>query len=93
MLIALNYSFLPLHNNTSENDIREMVRRRKVSGGTRHDLGRECRDTFASLKRTCKKVDITFWDYLLDRTFHKNEIQPLANYVQLHAFKNRVDGF
>src|SRR6476620_10475058 len=29
-------------------DIREMVRRRKVSSGTRHDDGRQCRDTFAS---------------------------------------------
>jgi hypothetical protein len=93
LLITLNYPFLPLHNNTSENDIREMVRRRKVSGGTRHDLGRECRDTFISLKRTCKKVGVTFWDYLLDRTLQKNQIKPLSDYVQSHAFKNRVGEF
>lgn len=93
LLIALNYPFLPLHNNTSENDIREMVRRRKVSGGTRHDLGRECRDTFTSLKRTCKKVGLTFWSYLLDRTLQKNEIKPLSDYVQSHAFENRAGEF
>ena len=37
LLLVLDYPFLPLHNNTSESDIREVVRRRKVSGGTRHD--------------------------------------------------------
>lgn len=92
LLLVLDYPFLPLHNNTSENDIREMVRRRKISGGTRHDLGRECRDTFASLKRTCKKVGITFWDYLIDRTFEKNKIKPLAEYVQSKALKKHRDG-
>lgn len=87
----MDYPFIPLHNNTSERDIREMVRRRKVSGGARHDDGRQCRDTFASLKKTCQKVGITFWDYLLDRTLLKGEIKPLANYVIRCALKNRVD--
>ena len=40
---------------SSERDIRKYVKRRKVSGGTRSDEGRQCRDTFASLKKTCKK--------------------------------------
>ena len=60
LLLVLEYLLLPLHNNTSEGDIRESVRRRKVSGGTRHDLGRECRDTFANLKKTCQKVGRDF---------------------------------
>jgi len=68
-----------------------MVRRRKVSGGTRHDSGRECRDTFASLKKTCQKVGITFWAYLIDRTFQRDEIEPLANYVHKSALKKRRD--
>jgi hypothetical protein len=59
----------------------------------RNDLGRECRDTFASLKRTCKKVGITFWDYLLGRTLQKHEIKPLANYVRAWAFKNPGNRF
>ena len=90
LLLVLDYSFVPLHNNTSERDIREMVRRRKVSGGTRHDDGRQCRDTFASLKKTCQKVGITFWDYLNDRTFEKNQIKPLADYVRMKALKKRA---
>ena len=40
---------MPLHTNASETDIRDYVKVRKISGGTRSDLGRQCRDTFASL--------------------------------------------
>jgi len=38
---------IPLHTNASETDIRDYVKVRKISGGTRSDLGRQCRDTFA----------------------------------------------
>ena len=55
---------VPLHTNGSENDIRDHVTRRKVSGGTRSDLGRDCRDAFLGLKKTCAKQSIRFWDYL-----------------------------
>ena len=40
---------MPLHTNASETDIRDYVKVRKISGGTRSELGRQCRDTFASL--------------------------------------------
>jgi hypothetical protein len=36
---------IPLHTNDSERDIRDYVKKRKVSGVTRSDLGRQCRDT------------------------------------------------
>jgi hypothetical protein len=58
LLAVLEYPHLPLHNNLSENDIREQARLRKVSGGTRSDLGRRCRDTFLSLKKTCRKLGV-----------------------------------
>ena len=48
LLLVLEYPWLPLHNNLSERQIREYVKRRKVSGGTRSTLGRKCRDTFVS---------------------------------------------
>lgn len=31
----------------AEGDVRDYVKKRKVSGGTRSDLGRRCRDTFS----------------------------------------------
>ena len=38
--------------------------RRKVSGGTRSDAGRDCRDAFLGLMKTCAKQAVDFWDYL-----------------------------
>src|SRR5262249_4878130 len=67
LLRVLERRVVPLHNNAMESDIREFVKRRKVSGGTRSDAGRRARDTFASLKKTCRKLGLRFWDYLQDR--------------------------
>ena len=58
---------LALHTNGSENDIRAHVTRRKVSAGTRSDLGRDCRDAFLGLAKTCTKLGVSFWDYLGSR--------------------------
>jgi hypothetical protein len=63
-LMVLERPDVPLHTNGSENDIRAHVTRRKVSGGTRSDIGRDCRDAFLSLMKTCAKQSIRFWDYL-----------------------------
>ena len=63
-LMVLERPDVPLHTNGSENDIRTHVTRRKVSGGTRSDLGRDCRDAFLGLMKTCAKQAISFSDYL-----------------------------
>jgi hypothetical protein len=77
LLLVLERPDIPLHNNESERDIREYVKRRKVSGGTRSDPGRKSRDTFTSLKKTCRKLGLSFWEYLYDRITGKNAIPPL----------------
>ncbi len=64
LLKVLERPEIPLHTNGSENDIRCYVTRRKVSGGTRSDLGRDARDTFLGLAKTCTKLGISFWNYL-----------------------------
>jgi len=64
LLKVLDRPEIPLHTNGSENDIRCHVTRRKVSGGTRSDLGRDARDTFLGLAKTCTKLGISFWNYL-----------------------------
>jgi hypothetical protein len=53
---------IPLHTNGSENDVRCHVTRRKLSGGTRSDIGRDCRDAFLGIVKTCAKLEIAFWD-------------------------------
>jgi hypothetical protein len=67
LLMVLDHPAIPLHTNGSENDIRCQVTKRKVSGGTRCDIGRDCRDAFLGLGKTCAKLGISFWDYLGDR--------------------------
>ncbi len=67
LLMVLDRPEIPLHTNGSENDIRCQVTKRRISGGTRSDTGRDCRDAFLSLLKTCDKLDIPFWDYLGDR--------------------------
>ena len=64
LLMVLDRPEIPLHTNGSENDIRCHVTRRKLSGGTRTDTGRECRDAFLGIVKTCAKLQIAFWDYL-----------------------------
>jgi Transposase IS66 family len=67
LLAVLDHPDIPLHTNGSENDIRCQVTKRKVSGGTRSDVGRDCRDAFLGLAKTCTKLGIAFWDYLGSR--------------------------
>jgi hypothetical protein len=64
LLRVLDRPEIPLHTNGSENDIRAQVTRRKISGGTRSDTGRDCRDAFLGLAKTCAKLGLSFWDYL-----------------------------
>lgn len=64
LLMVLDRPEIPLHTNGSENDIRAFVTKRKISGGTRSDAGRDCRDAFLGLNKTCAKLGISFWDYL-----------------------------
>ena len=67
LLVVLDRPEIPLNTNGSENDIRACVTRRKISGGTRSEAGKQARDTFLGLMKTCKKLGMSFWDYLGDR--------------------------
>jgi hypothetical protein len=82
LLHVLERPDIPLHNNSSERDIREYVKKRKISGSTRSDPGRRCRDTFASLKKTCRKLGVGFWDYLEDRLCGANCIPWLPDLLK-----------
>jgi hypothetical protein len=77
LLLVLKRPEIAIHTNGSEGDIRDYVKKRKVSGGTHSDLGQKCRDTFVSLKKTCRKLGISFWEYLHDR--HHEQKLPLLS--------------
>jgi hypothetical protein len=84
LLMVLDQPLTPLHTNGSENDIRCYVTRRKISAGTRSDVGRDCRDAFLGLAKTCDKLGIAAWDYLGSRLKVAGHIviQPLDRYVR-----------
>jgi hypothetical protein len=82
LLRVLDKPWIPLHNNLSERDIREYVKKRKISGSTRSEAGRKARDTFASLKKTCRKHHISFWHYLRDRISAAAQIPRLSELIQ-----------
>jgi len=85
LLLVLDRPEIPLHNNLSESDIREYVKRRKVSGSTRSSPGRKCRDTFTSIKKTCRKLGVSFWEYIKDRVENLNTIPRLSDLMRLAA--------
>lgn len=90
LLRVLDRPEVPLHNNGEESDIREYVKRRKISGGTRSDEGRRCRDTFTSLKKTCRKLGVNFWNYLLDRVRGLGQIPRLPDLIRQRALESRA---
>jgi hypothetical protein len=72
-----------LNTNHSENDIRAYVTRREISGTTRSDQGRDCRDAFLALAKTCRKLGVSFWNYLGSRLGAATEqiVPPLPELI------------
>jgi hypothetical protein len=85
LLRVLERPEVPLHNNGTESIIRVYVQKRKVSGSTRSAAGRRCRDTFTSLKTTCRKLGISFWEYLKDRILGRGQTSRLADVIRERA--------
>ena len=86
LLAVLDRPDVPLNTNSSEHDVRDPVTLRKISGGTRSEDGRRCRDTFLSLKKTCQKNAISFWAYLGDRLgIAANSVASLTDVIRARA--------
>jgi hypothetical protein len=85
LLLVLERPEVPLHNNLSEGHIRDYVKKRKISGSTRSELGRRARDTFASLKKTCRRLEVNFWQYVQDRVRGLGQIPQLADQIRQKA--------
>jgi hypothetical protein len=87
LLLVLERPEIPLHTNGSENDIRCHVTKRKVSGGTWSEAGRDARDGCLGLIKTCHKLGLSFFDYLGSRLGvpHAPLIPPLPDLVRARA--------
>jgi hypothetical protein len=57
------------------------------SGGIRSDAGRDARDAFLGLMKTCDKLGVSFWDYLGSRLHVAGApvIAPLPNIARQRA--------
>ena len=64
LLRVLERPEIPLNTNGSENDLRAVVTKRKVSGGTVSEKGCTARDVMLGLAKTCRKLKIPSFDYL-----------------------------
>jgi Transposase IS66 family len=67
LLRVLERPEIPLHTNGSENDIRCVVTKRKISGGTVSEAGKTARDVMLGLAKTCAKLNVSFYRFLGDR--------------------------
>jgi hypothetical protein len=82
LLRVLDRPEIPLNTNTSENDIRTFVTKRKISGGTVSPQGRDARDIMLGLAKTCMKLKISFYKFLGSRLgIAGPHIPPLAQLV------------
>ena len=83
LLRVLERPEIPLNTNASENDIRAFVTKRKISGGTVSDKGRDARDIMLGLAKTCVKLKLSFYDFLGDRLgVPGQKIPPLASLIR-----------
>ena len=87
LLRVLDRPEIPLHTNGSENDIRSMVTKRKISGGTMSDAGKAARDTMLGLMKTCTKLKLSFYRFLGDRFAVQGapSVEKLPTLVRLAA--------
>jgi hypothetical protein len=83
LLRVLERPEIPLNTNASENDIRTFVTKRKISGGTVSQNGRDARDVMLGLAKTCMKLKLSFYDYIGARLgIPGPKIPPLAVLVR-----------
>src|SRR5271165_5619468 len=83
LLRVLERPEIPLNTNASENDIRAFVTKRKISGGTVSDMGREARDIMLGLSKTCMKLKLSFYEFIGARLgIPGAKIPPLASLIR-----------
>jgi hypothetical protein len=83
LLRVLDRPEIPLNTNASENDIRAFVTKRKISGGTVSDNGRDARDIMLGLAKTCMKLKLSFYEFIGDRLgIPGPEFPPLPSLIR-----------
>ena len=87
LLLVLDYPNVPLHNNLAEIAVREGVIKRKISYGTRSELGKLAWENMLSIIDTCRKLGVSFYKYLYD-IFSDSYSMPRLSDLILMASKS-----
>jgi len=85
LLTVLEYPEIPLHNNLSENGLRELVVKRKISYGTKTPEGSKAWENYLTISATCKKLGVNFFSYVKDIFSGKMELPRLADLINQNA--------
>jgi len=81
LLLPLRFPFLPLHNNDSEGGAQHQARLRDIHLQTRNDKGTKAKDTFATIVKTARKLQVNVYDYFYDRIAQNLSMPSLANLI------------
>ena len=81
LLTVLDYPKTPLHNNLSENGVREIVMKRKISGGVKSEAGIKAWENNMSILATCKKLGVSYFEFM-KATFSGNKSINLAQIIR-----------
>jgi len=81
LLTVLEHPEIPLHNNLSENGLRELVVKRKISSGTRTAEGSTAWENYLTISATCKKLGVSFFSYIKDIFSYKMQRTRLAELI------------
>jgi len=85
LLAVLENPALPLHNNSAELEARRIVRKRDISLHTWSLKGTIVRDAFLSIIQTCIKLDVSPFNYILDRIKKENDMPSLSSLIYQKA--------
>lgn len=81
LLLPLEFSFLPLHNNDAENGAQHQARLRDIHLQTKNELGTKAKDTFATIVKTARKLNVNLFDYFYDRITKSFQMPSLAHII------------
>lgn len=81
LLLVLDHTFLPLHNNGSELGARVQARIRDINLQTLCENGTKSKDTFATIVQTARKMGVNLYQYIYDRVSKKYEMPSLAEMI------------
>ena len=84
LLLVLEYPNVPLHNNLAEIAVREGVIKRKISYGTRSELGKLHGKIFPIID-TCRKLEVSFYRYLYDIFSNSYSMPRLSDIILMSS--------